>query len=228
MSGVALADQSHALSRHYAQKDAAYFNGARHDFVARLPQDAGAAILEVGCGTGATGVAAFAAGRAARYVGIEIDPASAESARAVLNEVLIGDVERLELPWQPATFDALILSEVLEHLVDPWAVLARLARVVRPGGMVLASSPNVAHWRLIRELVCGHFRLTDRGVLDRTHLRWFTPESFAAMFEGAGFTVERVGPVTPFAPRTARLCRMAGGHIDHLFMTQIALQARKR
>jgi 2-polyprenyl-3-methyl-5-hydroxy-6-metoxy-1,4-benzoquinol methylase len=228
MSGIALADQSHALSRFYAQKDAAYFNGARLDFIARLPREASAAILEVGCGTGATGAAAMAAGKAGRYVGIEIDPGSAEAARDVLAEVVVGDVERLSFDWQPATFDGLILSEVLEHLVDPWATMARLARVVRPGAMVLASSPNIAHWRVIREIALGHFRLTDRGVFDRTHLRWFTPESFAALFEGAGFRVEHIGPVTPFSARTARLCRLAGGRLDHLFMTQIAVQARKR
>lgn len=93
---------------------------------------------------------------------------------------------------------------------------------------MLASSPNVAHWRVIRELVRGRFELADQGVFDRTHMRWFTPTSFATMFERAGLRVERLGPVTPFSPRTRLLSQATGGRFDHLFMTQISLAARKR
>jgi SAM-dependent methyltransferase len=211
----------------YEHKPHAYFANPRTDLVARLPRDATASILEVGCGSGATGALALALGRAGRYVGIELVESVAAEARQVLNEVLVGDVERIELPWRPAEFDALVLSEVLEHLVDPWATLARLARVLRPGGFVLASSPNIAHWRVVRELVRGRFELADSGVFDRTHLRWFTPSSFAAMFERAGLRVERLGPVTPFSARTRALSRVTGGRFDHLFMTQIAIEARK-
>ena len=212
----------------YQRKPHAYFSNPRADFVLRLPADATASILEIGCGSGATGALALALGRAGRYVGVELVEGIAAEARQVLSEVVVGDVERLELPWRSAEFDALILSEVLEHLVDPWATLARLARVLRPGGLVLASSPNVAHWRVVRELVGGRFELAEQGVFDRTHMRWFTPSSFAAMFERAGLRVERLGPVTPFSPRTQLLSRTTGGRFDHLFMTQISLEARKR
>ena len=155
-------------------------------------------------------------------------PEPADAARQVLSEVLVGDVERLALPWAPASFDALILSEVLEHLVDPWATLERLGRLVRPGGLLLASSPNIAHWKVIRELIAGRFDLADQGVFDRTHLRWFTPSTFRALAEGAGFTVGRVGPVAPPGPRARLVSRLSFGRLDHLFMTQISIEARKR
>jgi SAM-dependent methyltransferase len=212
----------------YEHKPHAYFTNPRSDFIARLPRDATAAILEVGCGSGATGALALARGRAGRYVGIELVESIAAEAREVLSEVLVGDVERMELPWRPAEFDALVLSEVLEHLVDPWATLHRLARVLRPGGVVLASSPNIAHWRVLGELIRGRFELADSGVFDRTHLRWFTPSSFAAMFERAGLRVERLGPVTRFSARTRALSRATVGRFDHLFMTQVSIEARKR
>lgn len=227
VSSETLSQAGHLIAA-YEGKATSYFSNARADFVRLLPRDTSARILEVGCGTGATGALALARGRAGYYAGIELMDSAARQARDVLSEVVVGDVERLEFDWQPAEFDALILSEVLEHLVDPGQTLQRLARFVRPGGMVLASSPNVSHWRVIRELAQGRFNLADQGVFDRTHLRWFTPATFASMFEAAGFRVEQVGPVTPFSPRVETLVRMTGGRFNHLFMTQISLMGIKR
>lgn len=222
------AEQAAEFSGFYAVKPASYFSNARADFVDRLPRDPSAQILEVGCGNGATGVLALSEGCCGRYVGVELFEGAAAEAREVLSEVVTGNVETLEFSWQPASFDAMIFSEVLEHLVEPGKTLRRLARFVRPGGMLLASSPNVAHWRVIRELAMGRFNLEDQGVFDRTHLRWFTPETFAGLAESAGFQVEELGPVTPFSSRTELISRLTGGRFDHLFMTQIAMVARKR
>ncbi|HMN37106.1 MAG TPA: class I SAM-dependent methyltransferase [Hyphomicrobium sp.] len=212
----------------YANKPRSYFSGARSDFVRRLPYDPSACILEIGCGTGATGALALAQGRCGRYVGVELFESAAEEARKVLSEVVTGNVESLQFPWQPAAFDALILSEVLEHLVEPGRVLTDLSRYVRQGGIVMASSPNVSHWRVVREIALGRFNLTDRGVFDRTHLRWFTPTTFAQMFEDAGFRIAWMGPVTPFSQRTRLLSRLIGGRFDHLFVTQIAIAGVRR
>ena len=216
------------FSGFYAAKPASYFSRARADFVGRLPVDRTAEILEVGCGTGATGALALDQGRCGRYVGIELFEAAAVEAREVLSEVITGNVEALKFDWQPATFDGIILSEVLEHLVEPGEVIKKLSRFVRPGGMLLASSPNISHWRVVRELLLGRFQLADQGVFDRTHLRWFTPTTFADLFEKAGFEVKEIGPVTAFSPRTKLFSRLTGGRFDHLFMTQIAIVAIKR
>jgi 2-polyprenyl-3-methyl-5-hydroxy-6-metoxy-1,4-benzoquinol methylase len=216
------------LAAAYADKRAAYFAGARRDFTARLPHNPGAAILEIGCGSGDTGRLVLAAGKAGRYVGIEVFEAAAAEARRHLTEVHVGDVERMPLAFPPGSFDALILSEVLEHLIEPGVLLRRLAPLVKPGGMVLASSPNVAHWRVIAELLRGRFELADHGVFDRTHMRWFTPKSFVTMFEAAGFAVDSIGPVTPFGSRTRLLSRLTGGRFDHLFMVQVAIAGHRR
>lgn len=216
------------FSAFYDTKPGEYFAGARADFVSRLPHDPTAAILEIGCGSGATGALALGGGYCGRYVGVELFETAAIEARKVLSEVIIGNVETLSFDWQPAEFDALILSEVLEHLVEPGRVVRDLARFVRPGGIVMASSPNVSHWRVVRELLAGRFDLADKGVFDRTHLRWFTPSTFASMFEDAGFATAWVGPVTPFSPRTKFISRLAGGRFDHLFMTQIAFIGVRR
>ena len=212
----------------YQSKTEAYFVGARADFVERLPDVCPLGVLEIGCGDGSTGALALASGKCDRYAGVELFPAAADKAHQQLSEVVVGDIQTVPLPWAPASFDAVILSEVLEHLVSPGAVLARVAPLVRAGGVVLASSPNVSHWRVIRELVGGRFELQDSGVFDRTHMRWFTPNSFRAMFEQAGFDVVSVGPVTPFAARTRVISRLTGGGLDHLFTAQISLEGRRR
>ncbi len=216
------------FSGFYAVKPASYFSNARADFVDRLPHDPTAQILEIGCGTGATGALALSEGCCGRYVGVELFEAAAAEAREVLSDVITGNVETLDFDWQPACFDAVIFSEVLEHLVEPGEVLKKIARFVRPGGLLLASSPNISHWSVVRELIMGRFDLADQGVFDRTHLRWFTPHSFAEMAEKAGFDILELGPVTAFSPRTELISRLTGGRFDHLFMTQIAMIAKRR
>lgn len=227
-AAIAVPEGALRLGTQYDGKTDRYFAGARQDFVSMLPAGGDARVLEIGCGSGDTGALALAQGRAGHYTGVDISAKAAQKAAGILTEVLIGDVERMPLPWRPGSFDALILSEVLEHLVDPWAALARLSPLVKSGGVALASSPNVSHYSIVANLARGRFDLTDFGAMDRTHMRWFTPATYRGMFEGAGFTVEEVEPVTAFAARTRLLSRLTAGRLDHLFMRQIRLKARKR
>jgi 2-polyprenyl-3-methyl-5-hydroxy-6-metoxy-1,4-benzoquinol methylase len=211
----------------YEGKADTYFANARHDIVARLKTEANSAVLELGCGAGGTGAAALAAGKAGRYVGIELSPKAAAAARERLSEVIEGNVETLDLTPLHGGFDALIISEVLEHLTDPWRALTALAACVRPGGQVFASSPNVAHWRVVRSLVSGRFDYQESGAMDRTHLRWFTPASYRQMFEAAGFQIVSIEPITPNAGRTRLLNRLTGNRFRHLFMTQMMVEGRR-
>jgi ubiquinone/menaquinone biosynthesis C-methylase UbiE len=227
-AAIAVPERALRIGAQYDVKMDGYFAGARQDFVSMLPADRNARVLEIGCGSGDTGALALAQGRAAHYTGVDISAKAAQKAAAVLSEVLIGDVERMPLPWRADSFDALILSEVLEHLVDPWAALDRLRPLLKAGGLALASSPNVSHYSIVANLARGRFELTDFGAMDRTHMRWFTPATYRGLFEGAGFTVEEIAPVTAFAPRTRLLSRLTVGRLDHLFMRQIRLRARKR
>ena len=227
MSAQSVTARAH-IAAAYNNKSDRYFAGARFDFIDQLPHDKQAVILEIGCGSGETGALALKAGRAGQYIGVELMERAAGEAKKKLSEVIVGDVEQLTFDWQPAKFDALILSEVLEHLREPGQVLKRLSRFVRPGGIVLASSPNISHWRVLRELMMGRFPQADQGVFDRTHLRWFTPSTFAQMFEEAGYQVEHTGPVTAFADRTRLISKLTWGCFDHLFMSQISLKAVRR
>ena len=117
----------------YDAKESSYFGMARADYVAALPDSSEASILEIGCSNGGTGELALAEGKCGRYCGVELIAEAAAVARERLTEVVQGDIEQLELPWPANSFDALILSEVLEHLRDPWAVLQHLRPLLRPG-----------------------------------------------------------------------------------------------
>lgn len=212
----------------YSVKPEHYFSGARQDYVALLPNNPEAVVLELGCGDGSTGVAVQAANKCERYCAIEINAAAAAIARTRLHEVISGDVETMTLPWLPQSFDALIMSEVLEHLLDPWTTLAKLVPLLKSGGLVLASSPNIAHWRIIRELLQGNFDYADSGVMDRTHMRWFTLASYRAMFEQAGIEVRSITPIGK-PGRLDRLLRLATlGRAPHLTARQINLVGIRR
>lgn len=209
----------------YELKDASYFAMARADYVAALPDSLESSVLEIGCSNGATGALALAQGKCRRYCGVELFPEAASAARERLTEVVQADVEQVELPWPPGSFDALILSEVLEHLRDPWAVLGKLRPLLRPGGLAFASTPNAAHREIIVMLLRGRWELTSWGPLDATHLRWFTPASLGAAFEGAGFVVDTVGPLGALGRGSAVVDRLLHGRARHLWHRQIDLRA---
>jgi 2-polyprenyl-3-methyl-5-hydroxy-6-metoxy-1,4-benzoquinol methylase len=208
----------------YRAKGGAYFSGARPDILADLPGNRDAAILEIGCGHGATGALALAEGRCGTYCGVELFDDAAGIAAGHLTEVVTGDVEKIALPWPAQTFDVLILSEVLEHLVDPWAALARLRPLLKPGAKVFASSPNAAHYAIILMLVAGEWRLENAGPMDRTHLRWFTPRSYRRLFEGAGFIVDRVEALSPPGWKAKIFLGLTLGRSSHLVARQIMLR----
>jgi 2-polyprenyl-3-methyl-5-hydroxy-6-metoxy-1,4-benzoquinol methylase len=220
--------QSGSAGAIYKDKPASYFANARNDIVALAPTDPDSAVLELGCGAGGTGRAMLAAGKAGRYVGIELSESAAAVAAEHLSQILVGDVESLDLKPLAGQFDALVISEVLEHLRDPWETLGRLVECLRPGGAVFASSPNVAHWMVVRDLIAGRFRYAESGVMDRTHLRWFTPETYRQMFEAAGVSVDSVGPLVAPGWKAKLIGQLSGGRLDHLFTAQIMIAGRRR
>jgi len=204
-----------------------YYQGAREDFIQELPVDPAARILELGCANGGTGALALRDGRCGEYSAIEVNEAAAAEAAKKLTQVLVFDIEReSDLPWPEEYFDALIISEVLEHLVDPWEVVRRLSSYLKKGGMLLCSSPNVGHYHFIKRIWNQRWDLEDAGIMDRTHLRWFTPKSYAQLVEQSGFVVDDVSPVKPFDWWDHLRIWITGGR-SHLFMKQVKIRATR-
>ena len=163
------------------------FNG---DLLALVPVDA-TRVIEVGCSGGGLARAYREINPRCTYTGIELDPGYAEVARARCSDVLVGDIEQLG----EAAFGSLfpsscwIFGDVLEHLYDPWAVLRRIRARLAPDASIVACIPNAQHWSVQARLNYGGFRYEDRGLMDRTHIRWFTRTTIDELFGACGFTI---------------------------------------
>ncbi|HVY48184.1 MAG TPA: methyltransferase domain-containing protein [Minicystis sp.] len=150
-------------------------------------------VLDVGCGVGLNGAAAKKKG--AHVTGIEVVPASITRAKRVLDEVLEVDVtsdEAVRRALEGRSFDLLLFGDMLEHTADPAGVLARLLPYLEDEGRVLVSLPNVAAWTVRLGLLAGRFEYDKSGILDDTHLRFFTRATAVGLVEGAGLEVLRV------------------------------------
>ncbi len=186
-----------------------YYDQPRPEVVDCVPADA-RDILDVGCASGALGRALKATRPGTRVFGIEPVAAQAERARRVLDGVLHGTAED-PLPAEWPAPDCIIFADVLEHLVDPWATLERCRSLLKPGGTIVASIPNVANRVVLRGLYRMRWDYTDFGILDRTHLRFFTRETALEMFESRGYRIRYVGRTLEMLGRSG-----AGGWIRDL------------
>jgi 2-polyprenyl-3-methyl-5-hydroxy-6-metoxy-1,4-benzoquinol methylase len=167
-----------------------YYEQARPEVADLVPTHC-RRILDVGCATGQLGRLLQARGH--EVTGIELVPEAGREAQRWLDRVETLDVERNGIPFGPASFDAVVFADVLEHLVDPWRVLREAVVVLADDGVVVASIPNLQNidtlWRLIR----GRWEYRERGILDRGHLRFFTLATIRDLFAQAGLTLTHVG-----------------------------------
>jgi 2-polyprenyl-3-methyl-5-hydroxy-6-metoxy-1,4-benzoquinol methylase len=149
----------------------------------------GSTVLDVGAASG--GIARELTSRGCTVYGVEIEEDAARDAEEHCARVIVGDVEKLDLRAElgDMTFDAVLLIDVLEHLVDPAATLRRCADLLAPGGVVITSLPNVAHAAVRLQLLQGSFEYSETGLLDKTHLRFFDRANVDALFADAGLNV---------------------------------------
>ncbi|NBT55035.1 MAG: class I SAM-dependent methyltransferase [Betaproteobacteria bacterium] len=168
--------------QNYEAKSSAYFAHARKEIAPLLPPRCGR-VLEVGCGSGATLAWLRASGRAEYSVGVEISSAAAESARSLVDEIYCLDFEKSGSSFAQPKFDVILCLDVLEHMVDPWRVVDQLVTdQLAPGGTLVMSLPNVRHYSVVLPLLLqGRWDYETAGLLDRTHLRFFTRRTALAM-----------------------------------------------
>jgi trans-aconitate methyltransferase len=179
---------------------------ANHDLL-RLVPDGVKRVVEVGCSSGATGAAFLRDHPGCEYIGIEVVPEYAEAARARLSEVRLADIERMDsgdfASLAPA--DCWIFGDVLEHLYDPWQTLRSLGPSLAPAACVVACIPNAQHWSVQARLAAGAFEYEAQGLLDRTHIRFFTRRTIMELFGSTGYHVEAIGSrIVSEEPQRAR------------------------
>lgn len=179
-----------------------YFDHPRPEVAALVPAEA-RNVVDVGCGGGALGASLKRARPGIAVRGVEPTDRAAGRARKLLDDVMVGRAED-EPPASWPRPDCVIFADVLEHLVDPWAALRCWHERLAPGGHLVVSLPNVQHASILDGLVRGEFNYEDAGILDRTHLRFFTAKSARELLEGAGFEIELTERVVS-VPRAQKL-----------------------
>lgn len=174
-----------AASRYTAQLNLADPNDAHILAIGRVP--ANSRVLDLGAADGS--VARLLADMGCRVWGVEVDPAAAEAARQVCEDIVVGDLNQLDLAttFPDQRFDVVLMLDVLEHLVEPARVLSGVTAVLAERGWGVISIPNIAHISTRLALLDGRFTYTDMGLLDRTHLRFFDRDGADTLLRDAGW-----------------------------------------
>jgi 2-polyprenyl-3-methyl-5-hydroxy-6-metoxy-1,4-benzoquinol methylase len=176
----------------YEGKQIQYFELVRREILPLLPEKFDT-VFEAGCGTGNTLSFLKSSGRCRWAGGIELFHEAAEVARKNIDLVLEGSIETVDLPLEEQSMDVILCLDVLEHLVDPWKVVHRLHALLKPGGVMICSIPNIRYFRTLLPLVLrGKWEYTDSGILDKTHLRFFTRKSAIELATCSGLIVDRI------------------------------------
>lgn len=205
-----------------------YYQGQRREMLAYIPENA-QRFLELGCGSGGFGALLRKSRHNAHIIGVEIHPQSAQEARQRLDCVIEQPVETALESIPAGSVDCVVCNDVLEHLLDPWSVLLQIKRVLQPDGSVVSSIPNVRHFPVFKNyLLGGDWRYEKWGVLDRTHLRFFTKSSIERMFSETGFRTSLIEGIfsEPLPWKAAILNRLLGGKLTDMQYERFACVAR--
>lgn len=204
-------------AKYYNQERPALVNQVRH---------APNAILDLGCGSGAVGRRLLREGKAAQVVGVELFASASAEAAQYYTTVHTGDIENMELPYSRC-FDYVICGDILEHLKDPYRVVARIRDWLKDDGQLICSLPNVRHWKVLAGLAFhGAWDYQEAGVMDRTHLRFFTRRSCLKMLSDADFEVENWRMLIG-GRKDVLLNRLTFGVFEEFLGPQVMAVARK-
>jgi len=174
--------------KYYENKPQGYYDNVREEMLKYLPETA-KKILDIGCGNGAFSSLVKEKNNAEVW-GIELMEEEAKVAVDVLDKVFVGNCEKHIEGLPEQYFDVIYMNDVLEHLVDPYSVLEILKSKLAPNGVVISSIPNVRFFRTFSKvLFAKDWKYEGHGVMDKTHLRFFTGKSIRRMYEELGYTI---------------------------------------
>jgi SAM-dependent methyltransferase len=194
------------------QKKENYYCQDREDILKFCPHHIGKA-LDVGCGSGEFGKK-LKSRMDAEVWGVELSDGAAAEARTKIDKIIVGDIEEDELPLPAHYFDCIFFNDILEHLKYPWNVLKNSRVLLHDNGWVVASIPNVRYYPNIRNLIVGKsWDYADEGILDKTHLRFFTKKTIEDMFDLCGYHI--IAMKGTFECRFSRKIKVLNAFLRH-------------
>jgi 2-polyprenyl-3-methyl-5-hydroxy-6-metoxy-1,4-benzoquinol methylase len=176
------------LNTAFVDKDSHYYVRFKW-WMLPLIKDGPNIVMDLGCAAGVMGRKLLETGKAKEVFGVEIfEPAAAEAA-TIYKKVHVGDIEEMQLDYNQC-FDYVICGDILEHLRDPYKIVRLLSTWLKPGGSLFVCVPNVRNYHVVADLVLrGKWEYQSAGIMDRTHLRFFTASSCRQMLLDAGLEV---------------------------------------
>jgi 2-polyprenyl-3-methyl-5-hydroxy-6-metoxy-1,4-benzoquinol methylase len=208
------------------KKDESYYSREKSRIASLVPEGPNV-ILDVGCAAGHLGRKLRELNKVDELVGVEIFQPAAAEAEKHYDAVHQGDVEVLSLPYQEY-FDFVICGDILEHLRDPWAMLSRIYGWLKEDGTLICSIPNVRYWRILRDLIIFRkWEYIEAGILDNTHLRFFTRSSFTKILKSRDFRIIHNEMIID--GKKQNLCnRLTFGLFEEFLGSQVMVLAKKR
>jgi len=173
------------------QKSTSYYTGMNQHIVDMIDKKP-VKILEIGCSSGIMGEYIKKLYPRCEYTGLEINSEAAGIAKTKIDRVIMADVEKTNLSdcgIEEKSFDFIIYGDVLEHLYDPWTVLHKHKKYLKPDGHVIASIPNIRNIHIIKALINGDWTYTFEGIMDSTHIRFFTLREIKNWFKNCGYEI---------------------------------------
>ncbi len=178
----------------YESKNKLYFSNPRIDLINLIPKNKDNKVLEIGAGACDTLVEIKNLNFAAEVVGVELmNLENSQQGNSLIDRLIIGNIENIELDLPENYFDVIICGDVLEHLVDPWATLNKLHKYLKPSGVIIISVPNIREYHILYKiLVLRDFRYSSYGILDRTHLRFFCKKNIINLLDKSLYRIVSV------------------------------------
>jgi len=204
------------------------FEAERDDLVRLVPEGV-KRVLDIGCAMGGYGKKLRQMRPDVFLTGVELNPTMAESARTHYDEIVISPIEAADLRTR---YDLINCGDIIEHLKDPWALMAHLHGLLEADGYLTLSVPNVGHWTVIKDLLKGRFEYMPLGILCIAHLRWFTESSIRQALEVAGFRIdilerEQLPPTPKGEGFIEQMCALGLGDRTALMTNEFVIRAVK-